>query len=248
MRRSFALVRIPQHVAIIMDGNGRWAQRRGLPRAAGHRAGLKSVRMSIERCTAVGVKVLTIFAFSTENWRRPQSEVGLLMSLFLEALDAEIDELASKGVCIRFVGARSHLAPGLVARMSAAEERTRANSGLTLVIAMAYGGRRDIVEAAQRLAVAVRAGTIQPEQIDEVYFSEQLALRGLPDPDLLIRTGGDHRVSNFLLWNLAYTELWFTEQLWPDFSPDDFASAITAFAERQRRYGQTSAQVSDTAC
>ena len=248
MRRSFALVRVPQHVAIIMDGNGRWAQRRGLPRAAGHRAGLSAVRMSIERCMTLGIGVLTIFAFSTENWRRPQAEVGLLMGLFLEALDAEIDELAAQGVCIRFVGARGHLAPALVTRMSDAEIRTQANSRLTLVIAMAYGGRHDIVEAAKRLASEAKAGTLDPDLIDEARFNEQLALHGLPDPDLLIRTGGDHRISNFLLWNLAYTELWFSDRLWPEFSADDFASAVAAFGERQRRYGQTSAQVSDPSC
>ena len=248
MRRSFALVRVPQHVAIIMDGNGRWAQRRGLPRAAGHRAGLAAVRMSIERCMTLGIGVLTIFAFSTENWRRPPAEVGLLMGLFLEALDAEIDELAAQGVAIRFVGTREHLAPSLVARMCEAEARTQSNDRLTLVIAIAYGGRHDIVEATKQIAREVKAGTLDPDLIDQDRFAEHLALRGLPDPDLLIRTGGDHRISNFLLWNLAYTELWFSDRLWPEFSADDFAMAVEAFGERERRFGLTPAQVSQSPC
>jgi len=243
VRRSERAVSIPRHVAIIMDGNGRWAQQRGLPRPAGHRAGLKPVRTCIEQCTTLGVEALTIFAFSSENWRRPLTEVGFLMELLLEALDNEIGELAQKGVRIRFIGARSTLAPKLQQRIAAAEERTRQNAGLTLVVAVAYGGRADIVEAAKHLALEVKDGRLEPDEIDETRFQAELSLGGLPEPDLFIRSGGEHRISNFLLWNLAYTELWFTDKLWPDFSAEDFAEALAAFAARERRFGLAPEQI-----
>ena len=241
-------VLIPRHVAIIMDGNGRWAERRSLPRAAGHRAGLKPVRMCVEECARRGVAALTLFAFSSENWKRPVTEVGLLMQLFLEALERELDELARKGIQIRFAGARETLGAPLLARIEAAEAHTRGNSGLKLVVAIAYGGRWDIVEAAKRLARQSRDGTLDPETIDEEHFGRELVLGDLPDPDLFIRTGGDQRISNFLLWNLAYTELWFTERLWPEFDVAEFERALEAFAARERRFGLTSAQRGSEAC
>jgi undecaprenyl diphosphate synthase len=234
-------VRIPRHVAIIMDGNGRWAERRGLPRSAGHRAGVKPVRVCVQECTRLGVGALTLFAFSSENWRRPGQEVGLLMQLFLESLDLEIDELAKNGVQLRFAGDRASLAPALEERMSRAEALTRDNPGLRLVVAIAYGGRWDIVQAARRLARECRAGQLEPEAIDERRFAAELALAGLPDPDLFIRTGGTLRISNFLLWNLAYTELWFSDKLWPEFDATDFEAAFAAFADRERRYGYAGA-------
>jgi undecaprenyl diphosphate synthase len=241
-------VRVPRHVAIIMDGNGRWAERRGLPRTAGHRAGLKPVRMAVEECGRQGVTALTLFAFSSENFRRPVTEVGLLMQIFLEALDREIDELAAKGVAVRFIGARDRLGAALVERMVAAEERTRGNAGLRLAIAVAYGGRWDIVAAAQRLACAAAAGELEPAVIDEQRFAAELALGDLPEPDLFIRSGGDQRISNFLLWNLAYTELWFTETLWPDFDVAELERAFADFAERERRFGLSPVQLGAGAC
>ena len=239
---------VPRHVAIIMDGNGRWARERGLPRAAGHRAGIKPVRLCVEECSRRGVEVLTLFAFSSENWLRPAQEVGVLMQLFIEALDREADELASQGVSLRFIGERTALAPELNARMSGVEERTAGNSGLKLVIAIGYGGRWDIVEASRRLARAAQAGTLAPEAIDEVTFAAGLALGALPDPDLFIRTGGEQRISNFLLWNLAYAELWFTAQYWPTFDAAALELAFSAFAARERRFGKIDAPLRDERC
>jgi undecaprenyl diphosphate synthase len=234
---------IPQHVAVIMDGNGRWAKMRSLPRHAGHRSGVKAVRETVEHAARRGVAVLTLFAFSSENWRRPQDEVGRLMNLFLEALQREVDELHRNGVQLRFIGARQQLNEGLLAKIEAAENRTRDNDGQKLNIAVAYGGRWDIVEAARRLANRVAANEILPSEIDDTEFASGLSLAGFPDPDLLIRTGGEQRISNFLLWNLAYSELWFCDSLWPDFSTTDFDKALAHFAHRQRRYGHTGDQV-----
>ncbi len=239
---------VPRHVAIIMDGNGRWARDRGLPRAAGHRAGIKPVRLTVEECSRRGVEVLTLFAFSSENWLRPPQEVGVLMQLFLEALDREADELAAKGVSLRFIGARAVLGAELQARMAGVESRTAANTGLKLIVAIGYGGRWDIVEAAKRLARAAQAGTLDPDSIDEAGFAAGLALAGLPDPDLFIRTGGDQRISNFLLWNLAYAELWFTEAFWPAFDAAALEAAFGAFATRERRFGKTAAQLKAERC
>jgi undecaprenyl diphosphate synthase len=235
-------------VAIVMDGNGRWAARRGLPRVAGHRAGLKPVRLCVEECSRRGVEALTLFAFSSENWRRPPQEVGFLMQLFLEAVDREADELAAKGVSLRFIGARSTLGEELQARIAGAEARTAGNQGLKLVIAVAYGGRWDIVEATRRLARQCRDGTLAPEAIDEARFAAELALGPLPEPDLLIRTGGEQRISNFLLWHLAYAELWFTEVYWPDFDAAEIGKAFEAFATRERRFGTTAAPLKADAC
>jgi undecaprenyl diphosphate synthase len=233
---------LPRHVAIIMDGNGRWAAERGLPRPAGHRAGLKPVRMCVEECARRGVEALTLFAFSSENWGRPAEEVGSLMRLFLEALDREIGELHEKEVRVRFIGERRSLSVSLQARIAAAEARTGGNRGLKLQVAMSYGGRWDIIQAAQKLARECSSGAVRAEEITEGVFAAHLALAGLPEADLLIRTGGEHRISNFLLWDLAYAELYFSQRLWPDFTLSDLEDALGFFASRERRFGQTRAR------
>ena len=229
---------VPRHVAVIMDGNGRWAEQRSLPRAAGHRAGTQAVRTIIEECVRHGVGALTLFAFSSENWQRPAGEVGLLMQLFLESLDREVAELDANGVRIRFVGDRARLAPALLERMDAAEVKTAGRTKLDLVIAVAYGGRWDIVQAARQLALEAKEGRLEAGAIDEDTLAGRLATAGRPSPDLFIRTGGEQRISNFLLWDLAYTELWFTETLWPDFDAACFAAALADFGGRERRYGR----------
>jgi len=235
---------LPAHVAITMDGNGRWAAARGVTRAAGHKAGLKPVRLCVEECTRRGIGALTLFAFSSENWGRPTEEVGSLMSLFLEALDSEVEELHRKGVRLRFIGERRNLPVRLQARIAAAEERTAGNGALNLQIAVSYGGRWDIVQAAQALARECSSGALRPEEISEARFARALSLAGLPDPDLHIRTGGEHRISNFLLWQLAYAELHFTQCLWPDFAAADLEDALAFFASRERRFGQRPAPMS----
>jgi len=233
---------VPRHVAVIMDGNGRWAEQRALPRAAGHRAGVRAVRATIEQATRRGVRALTLFAFSSENWRRPAEEVGVLMQLFLEALEREVAELDANGVRLRFIGDRSRLAPALAERMAAAEARTAGRDRLDLVVAVAYGGRWDLAQAARRLAADAATGRINAAAIDEGTLASRLASAGRPEPDLFIRTGGERRISNFLLWDLAYTELWFTDTLWPDFDESCFEAALADFAGRQRRFGRTAAQ------
>jgi undecaprenyl diphosphate synthase len=235
---------VPRHIAITMDGNGRWAAARGALRAAGHRAGLKPVRLCVEQCTQRGIGALTLFAFSSENWGRPAEEVGSLMSLFLEALDREVAELDAKGVRLRFIGERRTLPVRLQARIAAAEERTAANRVLALQVAVGYGGRWDIVQAAQSLARECSSGALQPAEIDEERFAQALSLASLPDVDLHIRTGGEQRISNFLLWHMAYAELWFTPRLWPDFSVADLEEALEFFATRERRFGQRPVAVS----
>lgn len=233
----------PQHVAIIMDGNGRWARSRGYPRAAGHRASVKVVRRIVEECAGRGVQFLTLFAFSSENWCRPPDEVGMLMSLFLDVLQREVDDLHRNGVRLRFIGNRELLGNALAQRMRDAEVLTAANPGLGLMVALGYGGRWDLMQACRSLAAEAAAGTLQPSEIDESRLASRLALSGLPDPDLLIRTGGEQRISNFLLWNLAYTEMYFTDVLWPEFGPAQLDAAFEFFARRERRFGRTSAQV-----
>ena len=235
---------LPRHIAITMDGNGRWAAARGLTRSAGHRAGLTPVRMCIEECARRGVEALTLFAFSSENWSRPAEEVGSLMGLFLEALDREIAELHAKGVRVRFVGERRNLSVRLQARIAAAEEHTAGNGALRLQVAVSYGGRWDIIQATQKLARECSSGALRPEDISESRFAAQLALAGLPEADLLIRTGGEYRVSNFLLWDLAYAELYFSPRLWPDFAVADLEDALAFFASRERRFGHTAARQS----
>ncbi|MGH8228414.1 MAG: polyprenyl diphosphate synthase [Steroidobacteraceae bacterium] len=229
---------LPHHIAVIMDGNGRWAAARGLPRHAGHTAGLEAVRACVERCTARHIEALTLFAFSSENWRRPGGEVAKLMSLFVDALDREVAELHASGVRLRFIGERARLAVRLQSRIAAAEAQTAANAGLKLQIAVSYGGRWDIVKAAQRLAAECSAGSLDPREITEQRVEAALELAGLPDPDLFIRTGGERRISNFLLWNLAYTELYFSDLNWPDFGPAALDEALEFYAQRERRFGR----------
>ena len=214
---------VPRHIAIIMDGNGRWAEARRRPRSIGHRAGARSVNACIDACLADGIEVLTLFAFSSENWRRPKEEVGALMQLFLRALDREVDELQQ--------------------RMTRAEQVTASNRRLRLCIAANYGGRWDIAQAARAIAAEVAAGRLALDAIDETSIAPHFALHDLPAPDLFIRTGGDHRISNFLLWQLAYCELYFTDTLWPDFDAVALRAAIADFARRERRFGLTSAQI-----
>ncbi|MEP6885025.1 MAG: polyprenyl diphosphate synthase [Gammaproteobacteria bacterium] len=233
----------PQHVAIIMDGNGRWARSRGLPRPAGHRASIKVVRRVVEECARRKVRHLTLFAFSSENWSRPADEVGMLMNLFLDALEREVADLHRNQVRVSFIGDRPLLGAELARRMSSAERLTEGNLGLRLIVAMAYGGRWDIAQACRSLAADAAAGTLAAADIDEALVAERLALAGIPDPDLLIRTGGERRISNFLLWNLAYTELYFCDELWPEFSPVHLDAAFEFFAQRERRFGKTSGQL-----
>ena len=233
----------PQHVAIIMDGNGRWARSRGLPRSAGHRASVKVVRKVVEECAKRKVSHLTLFAFSSENWRRPPDEVGMLMTLFLDALEREVADLHRNQVRLTFIGDRSLLGPELARRMSAAELLTAGNLGLRLIVAMAYGGRWDIVQACRSLAADAAVGNLAAADIGETQVTQRMALAGIPDPDLLIRTGGEQRISNFLLWNLAYTELYFSDELWPEFSPAHLDAAFEYFTQRERRFGRTSGQL-----
>jgi undecaprenyl diphosphate synthase len=234
----------PQHVAIIMDGNGRWARSRGLPRPAGHRASVKVVRKVVEECARRNVGYLTLFAFSSENWRRPPDEVGMLMNLFLDVLGREISDLHSNGVRVRFMGNRDLLADSLKQRMDHSESLTAANRGLVLIVALAYGGRWDITQACRSLAVDVARGVLSAADVDEPQIAARLACAGIPDPDLLIRTGSEQRISNFMLWNLAYTELYFSDVLWPEFGAVQLESAFDFFARRERRFGKTSAQLS----
>jgi undecaprenyl diphosphate synthase len=233
----------PQHVAIIMDGNGRWARSRGMPRAAGHRASLKVVRRIVEECVNRNVRYLTLFAFSSENWLRPPDEVGMLMSLFLDALGREVADLHRNEVRLSFIGDRAQLGDALERRMQNAEQLTGANSRLRLIVALAYGGRWDIVQACRALAADAASGTLNAAEIGEKQVTDRLALAGIPDPDLLIRTGGERRISNFLLWNLAYTELYFSDELWPEFSAEHLDAAFDYFAQRERRFGKTSGQL-----
>jgi undecaprenyl diphosphate synthase len=233
----------PRHVAIIMDGNGRWAHARGLPRNLGHKAGVESVRCIVESCIDQRIEALTLFAFSSENWRRPKAEVGLLMELFLATLKLEVARLHKNGVRLSIVGARDAFPKRLQEQIRRAEHLTAGNDKLTLCIAANYGGRWDITEAARRLARESAAGRLDPDAINETMLAEGLALAGLPEPDLFIRTGGEQRISNFLLWDLAYTEFYFTPTLWPDFNAQAFAAAIESFTRRQRRFGHTGEQV-----
>ena len=236
---------IPRHLAVIMDGNGRWAERRMRPRIIGHRAGARAVKVCIDFCLERGIRALTLFAFSSENWGRPQEEVGALMKLFMGALDREVEELHRRGVRVRFIGERERFSASIRERMQSAEAQTAANTRLDLVIAASYGGRQDIAQAARTLAVEVAAGTLRAEDIDEAAVAARMSLADLPAPDLFIRTGGDHRISNFLLWQLAYTELWFTDLLWPELDHATLQLALQDYAGRERRFGLTSAQVAD---
>ena len=242
-----AVRRKPRHLAVIMDGNGRWAERRQRPRTLGHRAGVRAVQVCVDFCLAEGIDALTLFAFSSENWNRPQDEVGALMKLFLRMLDSEVDELGRRGVRLAFIGDRAGFPPGLRERMAAAERRTAGSDRLVLTIAAGYGGRWDIVQACRRLAADAADGRLDPQAIDEAMIDARVGLAGLPPPDLFIRTGGDLRISNFLLWQMAYTEMWFTETLWPDLDATVLRAALDDYADRERRFGLTSAQVAGVA-
>lgn len=230
----------PRHVAIIMDGNGRWAQARGLPRTAGHRRGVETVRDTVRAAGELGVEYLTLFGFSTENWKRPADEVNFLMGLLRHYLRAELDTLAKEGARLRVLGDRAGLAPDIVDMIRTAEERTYPNGRIHVSIALNYGGRADIVQAARRVAQAVAAGTLAPSAIDEALLERHLLTHELPDVDLLIRTGSEQRISNFLLWQSAYAELVFSHTLWPDFGKADLEDAIADFRRRERRYGAVS--------
>ncbi|CAK0755899.1 ditrans,polycis-undecaprenyl-diphosphate synthase ((2E,6E)-farnesyl-diphosphate specific) [Gammaproteobacteria bacterium] len=234
---------LPRHVAIIMDGNGRWASRRHLPRFAGHRAGVGRVTEMVRVCNQRGIQVLTLFAFSSENWRRPAQEVSLLMELFITTLRREVQELHRNNVQLRIIGARTAFPERLQKQIRIAEERTAANTGLVLAIAANYGGRWDIAETARRLAERVAAGQIIPADITPDYFGREICLGEFPEPDLFIRTGSEQRISNFLLWQVAYSELYFTDTLWPDFDEASLDEALRWFGSRQRRFGRTSEQI-----
>lgn len=230
-----------EHVAIIMDGNGRWAKARGLPRTAGHKKGVDAIRRVIAAARELGVRYLTLFGFSSENWRRPADEVGELMRLLRFYLRSEIAELHRNGVRLRIIGDRERLAPDIVQLIEAGEERTAGNDGLTVMVALSYGGRQEIVDAARRLAADAVAGRLDPVAIDEAAFAARLYAPDVPDPDLLIRTSGEKRVSNFLLWQAAYAEFLFTDTLWPDFEKSDLEAAIDEYNRRERRFGATTA-------
>jgi len=235
--------RIPRHIAIVMDGNGRWAERRRRPRSFGHREGQKAVRAAVEFCRRRGVEALTLFAFSSENWNRPESEVGALMQLFLRALDREVDELHENEVRIAFVGDLSAFSAELRERMLRAMAKTAENRALALNVAVNYGGRWDIADAARRAALEVEAGRLRAEDISEKTLAPFFRLADLPPVDLFIRTGGEMRISNFLLWQVAYAELWFTDALWPDVDAKVLDAALAEYARRERRYGLISSQI-----
>lgn len=234
---------IPRHIAVIMDGNNRWAKAQGLPGSEGHRAGADTVRSSIKTCAKIGIEVLTVFAFSSENWRRPEEEVDGLMVLFLESLQKEVDELDAEGVQIRFIGDLSRFSTELRGKMNDSVERTKSNGKLVFAVAVNYGGQWDIANAARTIAEQVERKELSADQVTESLFEKHISLGDLPPPDLCIRTGGDSRISNFLLWQLAYAELYFTECYWPDFTGDRLAAAIKEYQHRQRRFGRTAEQV-----
>ncbi len=233
----------PRHIAVIMDGNGRWARSRGAPRAHGHQAGFRTTRDIVEACAKLQIESLTLFAFSSENWKRPEKEVGFLLDLFLRALQSEVAKLHENKVRIQFIGDRTAFSDKLQLQMSEAEKKTLNNDGLKLAIAVNYGGRWDIVNAAKKIATDVQQGKLQVDDIDQTLFGEYISLSHLSEPDLFIRTGGEKRISNYLLWHLAYTELYFTDVLWPDFNEEEIKRAINYYSGRQRRFGKTGDQV-----
>ena len=242
---STAKAKVPRHVAIIMDGNGRWAERRHMPRFAGHKAGVDAVRRVVEVAGKRGIEVLTLFAFSSENWRRPKKEVGLLMDLFMVALEREVKRLNKNNVRLRIIGNIEGFSDKLQKRIHKAQTLTADNTGLILVVAANYGGRWDISQAARKLARRVEAGEIRADDIDAEMMASQMCLSDLPEPDLFIRSGGEMRISNFLLWQLAYCEMYFTDILWPDFNEGVIDDALESFSKRQRRFGRTGQQVEE---
>lgn len=237
LKDPVALNRLPRHIAIIMDGNGRWAQKRALPRSMGHRAGVEALRKVVKACSGLGIEILTVYAFSTENWRRPKDEVGVLMSLLTEYLKKELEELHQNKVVVRAIGGLKDLPLEAQRELEKSLELTRHNSGLILNLALNYGGRFEILDAVRKLSADVLNGKQRIENIDEARFSEALFTRGLPDPDLLIRTSGEMRLSNFMLWQLAYTEIVVVDELWPDFGEKTLLEAIKTYQKRDRRFG-----------
>ncbi|WP_221226707.1 isoprenyl transferase [Paenibacillus baekrokdamisoli] len=228
---------IPQHIAIIMDGNGRWAKSRGLPRMAGHHSGMKTVKRITMAADRLGVKFLTLYAFSTENWKRPKAEVEFLMKLPQEFLSIELNELIEKNVQVRMMGYKSDLPDHTLHAIEEAMHKTANNTGLVLNFALNYGSRSEMLEAVRQIGQSVKAGDLQPEDIEETHLADRLLTAGMPDPDLLIRTSGELRLSNFMLWQLAYSEMWFTDVYWPEFTEEHFYDAITEYQRRARRYG-----------
>ena len=234
---------LPAHIAVVMDGNGRWANKRHLPRAAGHKAGVNATRRIVENCAKSNIQALTIFAFSSENWNRPEAEVSSLMALFITTISAEVKKLHKKNVCVKFIGDRSRFSEKLQSSINQSEALTETNTGLRLNIAANYGGRWDVVNACKLLLAEVENNKKMIDEIDEDLLASFVSLSDVPPPDLFIRTGGEQRISNFLIWQLAYTELYFVDTLWPDFSDDDFSAALSWFAGRQRRFGKTGQQI-----
>jgi len=237
--------RLPIHVAIIMDGNGRWATQHGMERIFGHRRGVESVRSVIEAAAELGIKYLTLYAFSTENWGRPDEEVSALMGIMVQSLNKETDTLIKNNIRLIAIGDIERLADDVQARLFETIHLTSGSTGLVLNVALSYSSRWEITQAAKIIALEVRDGTLKPDDIDEGEFEKHLGTSGIPDPDLMIRTSGELRISNFLLWQLAYTEFYFTEKLWPDFGKEDFYNAIIDFQKRQRRFGKTGEQISE---
>ena len=237
------LTRIPAHIAIIMDGNGRWAKSRGLDRSAGHVEGVNTVRQITEAASELGVKFLTLYTFSTENWNRPQEEVDALMDLIAVAIERETPDLIKNNVSLRMIGDTDRMPDNALQRLKQCISDTSHCTGLTLVLALSYSARWDIVNATKQIARKVAEGSLQPSSIDDSIIAQHLSTSFMPDPDLLIRTGGDMRVSNYLLWEIAYTEIFVTPTFWPDFTKSDFANAIASFQQRQRRFGLTGEQV-----
>jgi len=238
-----ASLKVPQHIAIIMDGNGRWAQQQGKNRVFGHKSGVESVRASVSTARKLGVKALTLFAFSSENWQRPETEVSVLMELFMLVLNREVKRLHKNGIRFRVIGDVSRFSDKLQKKIRAAEQLTSDNEGMVLSVAANYGGRWDIANAAKLVAEQVLDGVISSEEITEQLLEQHTSLTEVPELDLMIRTGGDHRISNFLLWQAAYAEFYFTDVLWPDFNEHEFTKAIEVFTQRERRYGKTGEQV-----
>ncbi len=236
---------LPQHVAVVMDGNGRWANKRHLPRVAGHKAGVNATRKIVENCAKNNIRALTIFAFSSENWNRPEAEVSSIMALFISTITAEVKKLHTKNVCVQFIGDRRRFSEKLQGSINESEVLTKNNTGLRLNIAANYGGRWDIVNACKSLIDEMQNNKKTIQEVDEDLFNSFMSLSDIPEPDLFIRTGGEQRISNFLIWQLAYSELYFVDTLWPDFSDQDFEAALSWFAGRQRRFGKTGQQVVD---
>lgn len=234
---------LPQHIAIIMDGNGRWAKERGKPRVFGHKKGVDAVRKTISTAAKLGIKAVTLFAFSSENWRRPEDEVGLLMELFITVLSSEVKRLHKNNLRLRIIGDVTRFNPRLQRKIEQAEELTRNNTGMVLNVAANYGGKWDITQAAKKLAQQVAAGELNPDDIDESKMAQFISMADLPDVDLLIRTSGECRISNFLLWQLAYAEMYFTPVYWPEFGEDSLVEAISWFVNRERRFGCTGEQI-----